>query len=250
MVPSVLCSDHSLPETDADGRGPVQQPAQQLGPGEHAGGRVTARWSRANPASASSPCAGRIAASAAASRSASSSESPGGQQRAAARAGQHLGRGRRLGQRARHRVDLAALQRHRPAAGARTSAASSSTQPAGSARAVDHRVGEQLARRCAGLQHERAAARAQVRPRPRPAGRSRPAARRTAAVQSGSGTPSTSSCAAVGGDRVPGRRPGQPHPGQLLGGPGGGGHDGGHVAAARAGLPAAASVRNDSGAPR
>ena len=79
--------------------------------------RVTARWSGLNPASASSPCAGRIAASATASRSASSSESPAASSGPPPTPGQHLGGRRRLGQRARHRVDLAALQRHRPAAG-------------------------------------------------------------------------------------------------------------------------------------
>ena len=98
-----------------------------------------------NPASASSPWAGRIAASATSSRSASSSESPAASSGAAAEPVADLQGGRRLGQRPRHRVDLAALQRHRPAAG-RAPRRELVDPAVGQGGAVDDGVGEEVAR--------------------------------------------------------------------------------------------------------
>ena len=117
---------------------------------------VTVRWSLVNPASASSPWAGRIAASATSSRSASSSESPAASSGPPPSRCADLDGGRRLRQRAGHRVDLAALQRHRPAAG--RAPRRERVDPAlGQRGAVDDGVAEEVARHPQ-REHEAAAA--------------------------------------------------------------------------------------------
>ena len=175
---------------------------------------VTVRWSLVNPASASSPWAGRIAASAASSRSASSSESPAASSGATAEPVADLQGGRRLGQRAGHRVDLAALQRHRPAA-----------RVAPRRELLDPALGEQRRGRRRRRRRGRSATRCAQHERPPPspgggtatsASGAHPASRAATRVRPvGVGHAVDEQVAAVGRDRVAGRRAGQADPGDC-----------------------------------
>ena len=170
-----------------------------------------------NPASASSPWAGRIAASATSSSSASSSESPAASSGPPSRSRSSTAAAAFVSG-LRHRVDLAALQRHGPAAGG--APAPEGVDPAlRHGGAVDDGVREEAARRPQ-IPHERSRRRTEVGldvGERRATGQPRRHQRRPGAV----GDAVDDQVAAVARDREPRRRPRQPHPRELLGGTGG-----------------------------